>query len=86
MLLPISEEFGEPLETALSANSQFRQQLAAYRPGETVLTIWTYPDSFVEFSRLKRWLFDQGFATAARPLPDDQPISGSPSGSRSAAQ
>ncbi len=86
VLLPISEEFGEPLETALSANSQFRQQLAAYRPGETVLTIWTYPDSFIEFSRLKRWLFDQGFSTAARPLPDDQPISGSPSGSRSAAQ
>jgi hypothetical protein len=86
VLLPVSEKFGEPFDAALSPDSQFRQQLAAYRPGETVITVWTYPDSFREFSRLKRWLFDQGFSTAARPLPADQPISGSPSGSRSAAQ
>ncbi len=86
VLLPMSELLGEELDPALAPDSQFRQQLAAYRPGETVLTVWTYPDSFAEFSRLKRWLFERGFATAARPLPDDQPISGSPSGSRSAAQ
>ena len=86
VLVPISEELGEELDAALSPNSQFQQQLAAYRPGETVITVWTYPDSFQQFGRLKRWLFDRGFATAARPLPDGQPISGSPSGSRSAAQ
>jgi len=41
VLLPVSEELGEPLDAALSPDSQFRQQLAAYRPGETVITVWT---------------------------------------------
>jgi hypothetical protein len=86
VLVPLSDNLGEDLNTALTPNSQFRQQLAAYRPGETVITVWTYPDSYQQFGRLKRWLFERGFATAARPLPDGQPISGSPNGSRSAAQ
>ena len=86
VLVPSSESMGEDLDTALRPDSQFQQQLAAYRPGETVITVWTYPDSFAEFGHLRRWLFERGFATAARPLPEGQPISGSPSGSRSAAQ
>ena len=69
-----------------SPGSQFRQLVETMRPGATVITVWTYPDSFGDFRELKKWLFDRGFATAARPLPEDQPISGSPTGSRSAAQ
>jgi hypothetical protein len=86
ILVPMSEDLGEPFDAALEPGSQFRQLVETMRPGSTVITVWTYPDSFDEFRQLKKWLFDRGFATAARPLPTDQPISGSPAGSRSAAQ
>lgn len=85
-LIPVSGELGEPFEDALRESSQFRQIMASLRPDSTVVTAWTYPDSYGQFRHLKSWLFDRGFATAARPLPDGQPISGSPAGSRSAAQ
>jgi multidrug efflux pump subunit AcrA (membrane-fusion protein) len=86
ILVPMSEQMGEPVADALELGSQFRQLIETMRPGATVITVWTYPDSFGDFRELKKWLFDRGFATAARPLPDGQPISGSPTGSRSAAQ
>lgn len=86
LLLPVSDNLGEPLDDALRKDSQFRQLLATMRPEGTVVTVWTYPDSFGEFRRLKAWLFERGFATAARPLPMGQPIMGSPNGSRSSAQ
>ena len=85
-LIPISDELGEPFDEALREGSQFRQVIASLRPEATVVTVWTYPDSYGQFRNLKSWLFDRSFATAARPLPDGQPISGSPAGSRSAAQ
>ena len=74
------------MREALKEGSQFRQVLATLRPKQTVVTVWTYPDSFGDFRVLKSWLFDRGYASAARPLPFDQPISGSPEGSRSSAQ
>jgi hypothetical protein len=86
VLVPMSEDMGEPIDQALAAGSQFRQMVESMRPEKTVITVWTYPDSYADFRKLKQWLFDRGFATAARPLPEDQPISGSPTGSRSAAQ
>jgi hypothetical protein len=86
VLIPISDEMGETVDQALRGGSQFTQLLETLRPGATVITVWTYPDSFHEFRQIKKWLFDRGFSTAARPLPDGQPISGSPQGSRSAAQ
>ncbi|MCA9167948.1 MAG: hypothetical protein KDB23_09785, partial [Planctomycetales bacterium] len=86
VLLPLSEEIGETIAEALADNSQFRQLLETLRPGATVVTVWTYPDSYAEFRQVKKWLFQRGFASAARPLPEDQPITGSPNGSRSAAQ
>jgi hypothetical protein len=86
VLVPVSDTLGEPVDEALSEGSQFRQMLESMRPGATVVTVWTYPDSFGDYRTLKRWLFDRGYSCAARPLPADQPISGSPDGSRSAAQ
>lgn len=85
-MVPTSDDLGEPLTEALQPGSQFRQLLETFKPGGTVVTVWTYPDSYAEFRELKRWLFDRQFSCAARPLPPDQLISGSPSGSRSAAQ
>ncbi len=85
-LIPISSQLGESVEMALAEGSEFRQALSAFRPGRDTITIWTYPDSFASFRHLKRELFRLGYSTAARPLPLGTPISGSPQGSKSAAQ
>lgn len=86
-LIPISDEIGEPLDAALEASSQFRDKLAEYDARRTTVTLWTYPDSFRDYSRVKEELYRLGFAVAARPLLPDWPIGGSNfRGSRSAAQ
>ena len=85
-LLPVSAQLGEPVETALAPRSQFRTVLDTLDPRATTITIWTYPDSFAEFRRLKAELHALGYPTASRPLPEGQSIGGSPEGTRSAAQ
>jgi len=85
-LLPQSNQLGETIEEALGRNSSFREALARLHPGRTTITIWTYPDSFSEFRRIKKELFGLGFATAGRPLPEDQLIAGSPDGTKSSAE
>ncbi len=76
----------ESLETSLSPSGRLRLDLAGRDPGETVVTVWVYPDSFDQFRSLKAALFDEGFLCAARPLPEGMRIGASPRGSRSAAQ
>ena len=85
-LIPVSDQLGEPVEEALARGSAFRDTVAGLHPGRTTITVWTYPDSFEDFRAVKRFLFDLGFSTAARPLPEGVLISGSPEGSKSAAQ
>jgi hypothetical protein len=85
-LHPISDELGEPVRTALKRGSQFQDILAAHRPQSTTITIWVYPESFGMFHDMKHALYDLGYLTAARPMPNGQPIGGSPRGTRSAAQ
>ena len=83
---PVEEPHGQPIETVLSGSSLLDVELAGRNPSQTTITIWVYPDSFASLRRLKEQLYRRGFATAARPLPMNRPISGSPSGSRSNAQ
>jgi len=85
-LLPISPQLGEPVEQALLPNSDLNNYLKKYRPEVTTVTIWIYPDSFNEFRTLRRALYDMGYPTAGRPLPQGVPIGGSPHGTKSAAQ
>ncbi len=85
-LIPSSGQLGEPVDAALAPASRFHGALADFRPDRTTVTIWTYPDSFAEFRQLKQELYHLGFPTAARPLPHDVPIGGSPQGSKSAAE
>ncbi len=85
-LLPTNQPLGESASEALAENSDFHRHLAKLVPRKTTVTLWTYPDSFDLYRQLKQDLFQRGFATAGRPLPDDIPIGGSPDGSRSAAQ
>jgi len=85
-LIPAAGELGEPVDVALAEGSRFREVVASHSPQATTITIWTYPDSFAGFRRLKEELFRMGFATAARPLPEGTPIGGSPHGTKSAAE
>lgn len=85
-LIPVADLLGEPVDVALGEGSEFQRVVASLHPGRTTITVWTYPDSFSDFRRVKEYLFRRGFATAARPLPEGVPISGSPEGSKSAAQ
>jgi hypothetical protein len=85
-LVPVNSQSGDTLEEALAEGSELRRLLARHRPDRTTVTMWTYPDSFDLFRRLKRELYLAGYATAARPLPEGVPIGGSPEGSRSAAE
>ncbi|NLX97651.1 MAG: hypothetical protein GXY83_15895 [Rhodopirellula sp.] len=85
-LIPTANDLGEPIEDALAEGSQFRRVIAGLDPGKTTVTLWTYPDSFSEFRRIKKELFHLGFATAGRPLPEGMPITFSPDGAKAAAE
>jgi hypothetical protein len=85
-LLPVSNRLGEPVEDALATGSAFREKLKMMSPRQYTITVWTYPDSFAEFRRLKKELYLQGYAVAGRPLPEGLPIGASPQGSKSSAQ
>ncbi len=85
-LLPVSKQLGETLQQSLTPGSKFLDKLSMLSPDRYTITIWTYPDSFDEFRRLKKLLYEQGYAVAGRPLPHGLPIGASPSGSKSSAQ
>ena len=84
-LVPVRQNMGEPLDRALASGSEFDDRLRLLNP-QTTITVWVYPDSYSDFRKLKEQLFRRGFLTAARPLPKNQKIGLSPSGSRSSAQ
>ncbi len=86
VLVPVRDDLGEPVDQALRPQSQFHSMLHSFNPNEVTVTIWVYPDSFENYRLLKEDLFKLGFLTASRPLSEGQPISGSPEGTRSAAQ
>jgi hypothetical protein len=85
-LIPVDEGLGEPVNEALSEGSAFRGALAKLRPGRDTITIWIYQDSFAAFREIRKAMYQMGFTIAARPMPNGQLISGSPDGSKSAAQ
>ena len=86
VLVPVSDSIGKPLDDELSEESDLNYHLRGFDPVNTTITVWTYPDSYAEFRRLREWLHARGYQAAGRPLPAGQPIMGSPDGTRSAAQ
>ncbi len=86
VIVPVRDDMGEPLSQAMRDGSEFRSILGLYGPDRTTVTVWVYPDSFNEFRELKTSLFRDGYLAAGRPMPEGQPIGGSPQGTRSAAQ
>lgn len=85
-LLPDISELGEKIPDAMRRNSQFQNVLADLDPRRYTVTLWAYPDSFENYRLVREYLYQRGFAVAGRPLPEGQLISGSPNGSKSAAQ
>ncbi len=84
--IPASNRLGESAAEALAPSSQFRRVLASYDPNRTTITFWTYEDSFDTFRQLRKEVYLLGYSVASRPLPIGQLISGSPDGTKSAAQ
>ena len=85
-LLPVSSDLGEPVDLVLAPDSTFHARLAKANPHQWTVTLWIYPDSFDLFRAVRKDLYHAGYSIAARPLPDNVPIGGSPRGSKSAAQ
>jgi hypothetical protein len=85
-LLPVASDLGEPAEDARREGSELERALARNQPRNTVVTLWTYADSFALMRRIRPRLYELGYLVAVRPLPDGVPIGGSPFGSKSAAQ
>jgi hypothetical protein len=85
-MVPLEEPLGETIDEAMAPKSDFRAALAHTNPRHTTITLWAYPDSFAVYRAVKKELYKQGFAVAGRPLPMNQFISGSPHGSKSAAE
>jgi hypothetical protein len=75
----------ETVAQATQPGSQFELTLRAASL-DTTCTFWVYPDSFAEFQQLQKMVRKYNLRVAGRPLPDGIPITGSPNGSRSAAQ
>jgi hypothetical protein len=82
---PQRDLVSEPAAAAIQPGSRFYAALLEAGEG-AALTFWVYPDSFGAFGELKKFCHTQNFLVAGRPLPDGQPISGSPAGARSAGQ
>ena len=85
-LIPVDPTMGEGVARAIEEGSRFLQTLGSFSPQRATVTIWVYPESFIQFQQIKTVLHQRGFACAGRPLPAGALISGSPSGSLSAAQ
>ena len=85
-IVPALDSQGESLDSALLPGSSFATQIDRLHPDKHTISIWVYPDSYTEFNRLKRWLYERGFQTATWPLSADGVISGGPKGFRSTAQ
>lgn len=85
-VVPVQSRLGEQTDEALRDDSNFRRILSRYSPQDTTITLWTYPDSFADYRALNEELHRLGYTAAGRPLPQGFPISGSPHGSKSAAQ
>ncbi len=84
--LPVSSQLGETIDQALAPHSKFRDKLEMLNPRHVTITVWTYPDSFADFRKLKKELYQMGYAVAARPLMEGMPIGASPQGTKSSAQ
>lgn len=85
-IVPQRNDRGETFDAAVQPASDFSRTIRLLSRERDAVTLWVYPDAFPLYRQLCDWLHQQGITVAARPLPQDTPIRGSPSGSMSAGQ
>ncbi|MBO7725918.1 MAG: hypothetical protein J6S40_05570 [Thermoguttaceae bacterium] len=78
-----SAEIGETWDEALKADSLFRQKLALYLRPTSVITLSVYPDSFGLLREVKKFLLENDYTIAIRPMPSGKNIVISPNGTES---
>jgi hypothetical protein len=86
VIQPVDSTGGESLQAALNEGSQFANILQRHEARRTTVSVWVYPNSYGEYSKLKDWLHERGFQMASWPLSEGRPISGGPDGFRTSAQ
>ncbi len=84
-ITPVVFDQGEPAEMAMQDGSRFATRLQRLQAGRTTVSIWVYPDSFAQYMKLRDYLRQRGFQTAAWPVDFGQKISGGPNGMRTTA-
>ncbi|MBI1324525.1 hypothetical protein GC170_15260 [bacterium] len=85
-VVPARDPRGETVERSAQALSEFDRTIRRLSPSSATITMWVYPDGFGTFRIMRDRLHALGFMVAARPLPQDIPVRGSPMGSISAGQ
>lgn len=86
VLIPTADDIGEPLDGALQPSSQFWSRVFREDARKTTVTFWTYANGYAAFRKLKKELYERGYAVACRMLPEGHPIGASPQGSKSIRQ
>ncbi|MCC9599672.1 hypothetical protein LOC67_03790 [Stieleria sp. JC731] len=85
---PLQEPHGDPIDRVLTDDNWLDIELAGHSPETSTITVAVYPDSYGAFRKLREKFYSKGYATAARPIKDGNPIyvNFAGGGSRSAAQ
>ena len=78
-----SAEIGETWDEALREGSLFRQRLGLYLRPTSVITLSVYPDSFGLLREVKKFLLENEYTIAIRPMPAGKNIVISPNGTES---
>lgn len=78
-----SAEIGETWDEALGEGSLFRQKLGLYLRPTSVITLSVYPDSFGLLRDVKKFLLENDYTIAIRPMPSGKNIVISPNGTES---
>lgn len=81
--IPVVDHLGEPVDQALAGGSEFFKKLALYLKESSVITLSVWPDSFTELRPLKKYLLQNGYTIALRPMPEGKNIVISPNGTAS---
>ena len=84
-VLPSSSVMRETVDAALKPTSMYRDRLLNFEPGSTV-TYWVYPDSFDAYQKLQAEARPLGLKIAARPLNDQEFLTGGRHGRKTMSQ
>jgi hypothetical protein len=85
-LRPAEAGIGEPVATAVGADSRLANALRLNNPRDTIVMVWVYSDSTSEFRTLQSELRKRGYSVDLRLLPEKAHISFSPEGRKTSAQ